>query len=199
LTAPPILIVFAGPNGSGKSTLAGRMRTRDPLFPSLHINADDIAKERTMSSLDAAIEADRQRNEAIRNKQSFATETVMSTGGKIDFMKHAKAAGYEVTLVYITTQDDKINLGRVEARVATGGHDVPPEKTVTRYKKSMALLAGALAVADIASIFNNSFENPILIAQKTSDGQIALRPQPRPSIWTEENIMELLGLSGPSI
>ena len=62
-----------------------RMRGLDPLFPPLFINADDIAKKDKLSAYEAAVEADRRRNDAILRRLSFATETVMSTETKIDF------------------------------------------------------------------------------------------------------------------
>lgn len=195
MAGKPLLIVFAGPNGSGKSTLAEEMRARDPGFPSLYINADDIAREKTIGPREAAVEAARQRAEAVARRESFASETVMSTVENIDFLKDAKGAGYEIALVYITTQSRNINLRRIETRVKTGGHDVPPEKTASRYDKSMAFLADALGIADTATIYNNSFENPLLIAEKTKAGQLVIYPQEPPSIWNVERIRKLLGLS----
>jgi predicted ABC-type ATPase len=102
MAGSPFLIVFAGPNGSGKSTLAEEMRARDPDFPPLYINADDIAREKKIGPREAAVEAAQQRAEALARKVSFATETVMSTGEKIDFLKDAKRAGYEIVLLFIT-------------------------------------------------------------------------------------------------
>ena len=191
----PLLIVFAGPNGSGKSTLAEEMRARDPGFPSRYINADDIAREKKIGSREAAIEAARQRAEALAHRRAFATETVMSTLEKIDFLKSAKRAGYEIALLYITTQSRKINLKRIQARVETGGHDVPPEKTSSRYDRSMAFLADALKIVDTATIYNNSFEHPLLIAEKTRDSQLVIYPQEPPSIWSLERVRKLVGLA----
>jgi len=42
----PLLVIFAGPNGSGKSTLIEAAQGYGEDFPSIYINADDIAKER---------------------------------------------------------------------------------------------------------------------------------------------------------
>ncbi|WP_376748878.1 hypothetical protein [Anaerospora hongkongensis] len=41
----------------------------------------------------------------------------MSTPAKIDFMREAKVNGYYVHLIYVTTQDPEINVGRVLDRV----------------------------------------------------------------------------------
>lgn len=195
MTGSPLLIVFAGPNGSGKSTLAEEMRAHDSGFPRLYINADDIAREKKMGPREAAVEAARQRAEAVARRVSFATETVMSTVEKIDFLKSAKRAGYEIALLYITTQSRKINLKRIQTRVRMGGHDVPPDKTSSRYDRSMTFLAEALKIVNVATVYNNSFEHPLLIAEKTKDGQLVLYPQEPPSIWNVERIRRLVGLA----
>jgi len=171
------------------------MRANDPGFPSLYINADDIAKEKKIGAIEAATEAMRQGTEAVAHRRSFATETVLSTQEKIDFLKDAKKAGYTIVLLYITTQSQKINVKRIQTRVAMGGHHVPPEKTSLRYDRSMTLLAEALKLADIASIYNNSFEQPLLIAEKTREGQLVIYPQEPPSIWDIAHIRKLVGLS----
>ncbi len=198
MAGSPLLIVFAGPNGSGKSTLAEEMRAHDPGFPRLYINADDIAREKKMGPREAAVEAARQRAEAVARRVSFATETVMSTVEKIDFLKSAREEGYEIALLYITTQSRKINLKRIQTRVRMGGHGVPPDKTSSRYDRSMTFLAEALKIVNVATIYNNSFEHPLLIAEKTKDGQLVIYPQEPPSIWNIERIRRLVGLATKS-
>lgn len=195
MAGSPLLIVFAGPNGSGKSTLAEEMRAHDPGFPRLYINADDIARAKKMGPREATVEAARQRAEAMARRVSFATETVMSTAEKIAFLKSAKRAGYEIALLYITTQSRNINIKRIQTRVRMGGHDVPPDKTSSRYDRSMTFLAEALKIVNVATIYNNSFEHPLLIAEKTRDGQLVIYPQEPPSIWGVERIRKLVGLA----
>lgn len=186
----PHLVIFAGPNGSGKSTITEQYFQDITELP--YINADVIAKEKEISSLDAAIEAARQRTEAIQNKQSFIMETVLSTREKIDLMNEAKAQGYHVRLMFITTQSPTINVDRVQNRVSKGGHDVPVDKTVSRYEKSMNLVAEAANIADSAFIFNNSFENPVIIAEKNLEKGWSIYPQKPPSYWTKQKINNLL-------
>ena len=128
----PCLVVIAGPNGSGKTTIVSQFNT-DPQAPENYVNADDIAKQYPMSSLDAANTADRHRNKLLSNRFSFTTETVLSTHRKIDLMKQAKQLGYEIGLIYVTTQSPDINVSRVANRVAFGGHDVSEDKIRARY------------------------------------------------------------------
>lgn len=187
-------MIFAGPNGSGKSTVAEEIRKIDKDFPSLLINADDIARECHMGPYEAAIEAEKRRNEALEKEESFAMETVLSVPAKIDFLKKAKALGYRITLIFVTTQDPLINVGRVTERVRMGGHDVPTEKTLSRYKRSMGLLPQALDVADTAIIYDNSFDHAVRIAKKTIAHEVVIYPQQSPSTWSAERIQKLLGI-----
>jgi predicted ABC-type ATPase len=188
----PWLIIFAGPNGSGKSSVTDTLRS-NPGFPGTYINADEIAKAEGLDDLAAAQKAESLREEALRNRFSFVMETVMSTDGKLDFMKEAKALGYHVHLEYVTTQSSKINLKRVANRVALGGHNVPQDKTVVRYERSMALLPAVLKIADTARVYNNSFEEPVLIAQKMPDGKMKIYAQKAPSKWSPQKLRVLTG------
>jgi len=194
----PRLIVFAGPNGSGKSTITnGYLRSTIGL-PALYINADIIAREQGLSAYDAAVEATRQRVLAIENMQSFMMETVFSTPGKLDLLARAKEKGFLVHLEFITTQSPKINIDRVRNRVLEGGHDVPVEKTVSRYRKSMGLAPAAIRLADTAVIYNNSFEHPVVLAEKSIERGWEVFPQSPPSVWAEQAIRYVFELEPSS-
>ena len=187
LKSKPKLIIFAGPNGSGKSSVTEEY----PLKNIKYINADDIAANEKISNLDAAIKATQQREDALKNKKSFAFETVMSMPDKIDLMAKAKEAGFNVKLIFVTTQDSEINLDRVKHRVTKGGHDVPKDKITARYERSMKLLPQAISVADEAKVFNNSFKNPVLILEKLKNKEIKLYPQPSHSKWDLKRLENL--------
>ena len=188
----PILAVFAGPNGSGKTTLTRIGYTNSMGLPRFYINADSIAKDLSIDAYRAALEAERLRNDAIAAGVSFVMETVMSTPGKVEMLREAKRKGYHIHLEYITTQSPAINVARVRNRVRDGGHDVPEEKIVSRYERSMRLLPEAARIADIAFIYDNSSTKPILIAEKSSDGQWRISPQIPPGYWNEQRIKTLL-------
>lgn len=195
--SPPCITVFAGPNGSGKSTLTRKIKTANPDdLPSLYINADEIQQDYQLTSLQAAQEAARLRNEALKQGGSFAFETVMSTDEKIEFLIRAKAAGYKLQFVYITTRDAAVNVSRIENRVVKGEHDVPEEKVRSRYHKSMNLLPKAMQIVDTGLVYDNSGEEPILIAKKTLDGVLHLYPQTGQGGWTNQELKVLLDSSG---
>ncbi|MEO9227809.1 MAG: zeta toxin family protein [Devosia sp.] len=130
----PRMVVFAGPNGFGKSTVIDGLKQAEA-FPTLYINADDTSRvelsdiaDPLARNLKAAQLAGSRRRAAIEDGKSFAFETVMSTPGKLALLDKAKANGFTVDLIFVTTETAAINVMRVENRVAKGGHSVDPEK-----------------------------------------------------------------------
>lgn len=98
----------------------------------------------------------------------FTIETVMSHPGKLDLIKKAKALGYKVYLYYVTTSDPIVNIGRVAARQAKGGHGVPEVKIVGRYSRSLDNLYDALILSDRAYLFDNSGKSHKCVAEYES-------------------------------
>ncbi len=123
----------------------------------------------------AAVIADLLRHELLRQKSSFTFETVMSSKDKILFLKKAKEAGYRVYLYFIATVDPLININRVNIRVSAGGHDVPKDKIIARYYRSIKLLAEALPLTDRAYLFDNSGSERVWIAEITDGKEVEIR------------------------
>ncbi len=160
----PECIVIAGPNGSGKTTLTrGLLPSLVERLPGLvAINPDDIAlrefRDRPYESviLEAAERAKTQREAAIQEGRNLLFETVFSAEDKLGFLRRAKAAGYVVRLIFIATDDPAINCARVALRAARGGHDVPTDRILSRYPKSMAQAALALPFVDRGHVLDNT-------------------------------------------
>ena len=81
---------------------------------------------------------------------TFTIETVMSHESKLDFMRAARDHGFRIYLYYISTSSPEINVGRVATRVKKGGHNVPEEKTRSRYERSLSNLHEAILLSDRA-------------------------------------------------
>ncbi len=180
----PIILVFAGPNGSGKTTVSRRMTPFG-----VYINADDLKKEYNMTDLEAAQLADLLRDNLLQNRVDFSFETVLSTERNLLLLERAKDAGYEVQCIYVLTCDENINITRVRARKATGGHDVPEEKIRARYHRSLALLPRLVEICDKILVYDNS-DKPTLIFSKMYT-QKEFFPN---SIWSELSLRKMLSV-----
>jgi predicted ABC-type ATPase len=155
----PKIVMFAGPNGSGKSTITSGFQNRVD-FPTNYANADEVAKTlpgNPMSqSYAAARIVEQQRLAWVADRQPFAFETVMSHPSKLIQLQQAKTLGYQVEVYYVGTINPQYNVLRVADRVLAGGHDVPTDKVVERYYRSLALLPLAIEIADRITIIDNT-------------------------------------------
>ncbi len=177
----PQLVMFAGPNGSGKSTITPSFQAQLD-FPSNYINPDEIALSLGGNIMERAYEASAiaasHRDECIRNGESFAFETVMSHPSKLALLEKARYAGFDITLVFISTKDPRYNIARVRDRVAKGGHNVPEDKIIARYHRTHTYLPIAISLAHRTYIFDNTV-TPQLGAV-LSEGEIVEQNQESP-------------------
>lgn len=151
------IVVVAGPNGSGKSTLAGQLGLK------CFINAD-IYEKKFFSHIENSEDREKRVAVAVANEikeylkrgESFAFETVFSAERIPQFLLQAKSQGYIISLHFVATEKPEINVSRVAKRVAEGGHDVPKQKILDRYVKSLAVLPELLRFSDKAILYDNS-------------------------------------------
>lgn len=122
-------------------------------------------EEQTRSGYLAAILADFIRNQWVFRQQSFIFETVMSGADKIDFMRQSRDRGYRTYLYFVCTEDARVNIERVKSRVEQGGHNVPRDKIISRFIKSLENLPEAILTSDRAYIFDNSGSKHTLCAE----------------------------------
>jgi predicted ABC-type ATPase len=185
----PVLIFLAGPNGAGKTTFFRAYL--EPLgFP--FVNADVVARAlHAAAPTQASPEIDRAafaaaekwRHELLDGRVSFCTETVFSDpkGAKLAFLKEARASGYSVFLVFIGISDSQLSMARVIQRVDAGGHDVPDEKLVERFPRTLANLRAAIPLVDEAFLFDNSSDvEPFRLVAVYSDSVLVERREPIP-------------------
>lgn len=180
----PEIIVFAGPNGSGKSTITRLANIIEP-----YVNADDIKRANHCSDIEAAEMADNMRNSLIDRGESFTFETVLSTGRNLELLRRAKEKGYFIRCIYVLTAHASINVDRVKVRTASGGHDVPKEKIISRYEKALKLLPQLLDICDVCHIYDNS-NQPFRIFKKRKNEWFCWENE----FWSEEQIRNLLNI-----
>lgn len=160
----PVLIVVAGPNGSGKTTLTARLKQDHWSEGVEYLNPDEIARDRfgDWNSPEAVLAAARwtenRREQLLQSGSGIAFETVLSAPDKLEFLQRARAAGYFVRAFFVGTSNPIINAARVAARLLEGGHQVPLDKIVSRYGRSLANLSVLSRVAQRTYVYDNSID-----------------------------------------
>ncbi len=156
-----MLIVVAGPNGSGKTTFTTQVLDHQWLKDSEYINPDYVALNNfgdwndKEAVLKAANYCNEWRAQCLAERRSMIFETVMSAKDKVDFVIRAKRAGFFIRLFSIATQSPVINAGRIANRLMNGGHDVPTDKIISRYPKSIANCKVLSSVVDRLYVYDN--------------------------------------------
>ena len=161
----PKLIVIAGPNGSGKTTFTNQVLRHEWSAGCFFINPDEIAKNEfgdwnsPEAVLKAVMHAQELREACLKERKSMLIESVFSAADKLDFIQRAKEAGFFIRFFFIGTDSPEINAARVLRRVMAGGHDVPIAKIISRYDRSIANSAMAMAIVDRAYAYDNSIDD----------------------------------------
>ena len=180
----PQLVVLAGPNGAGKSTFYKVFLSARPLP---FLNADAVAANAGVDSMEAAQILDGKRAWMIGEGLGFITETVFSDpyGAKLDMLRAAVEAGFDVTLIYIGLTSARLSALRVDQRVSRGGHDVPRDRIDSRYTRSLANLKQAIAFVPTVKLYDNSSaDEPFQHVATFHDGALIFRTKGRLPMWT---------------
>ncbi len=183
----PKLIVIAGPNGSGKTSVTTQILKHEWVEACVYINPDNIAQERfgdwnsPEAVLKAAQFATEQRENCLKNGESFIFETVFSAIDKVDFLQKAKEAGFFIRLFFVGTNHPSINASRIARRVMEGGHDVPISKIIHRYYKSINNACLVTPFVDRIYVYDNSLEyTPATLLFRANNGVLE-------KVYTEVN------------
>ena len=176
----PVVVMVAGPNGAGKTTFYhAHLESSGLRF----LNPDLLAHELQLQPEEAAQALDALRQTLVDQRESFVFESVFSdpVGAKLDFLKAAAKAGYAVVLCFIGLAGAATSDERVAMRVSQGGHDVPPEKLVARYPRTMVNLQQAIRALPCVFIFDNEdLRTPYRQVAVFENGQSVQRATPTP-------------------
>lgn len=188
----PLIVAVTGPNGAGKTTFHhAHLKPAGLRF----INADVLALELDMESYTAARVAGTLRSALVEQGESFVFETVFSdpVGDKLAFLKDAAARGYTVILCFIGIAGPEVSEQRVAIRVSQGGHDVPSEKLITRYPRTMANLQSAIRELPHVWIFDNDdMREPFRKVAVYEQGRCVFAATPTPK-WLRRMMKEAPG------
>lgn len=165
------LYIIAGCNGAGKTT-ASYTILPEIIECKEFVNADEIAKglspfQPEMVSFESGRIMINRINDLLKENESFAFETTLSTRSHKNKILKAKEQGYTVTLLFFWLDNIELAKERVKIRVKEGGHHIPEDVIQRRYLKGIYNLFDIyLPIIDNVLIFDNSYGKHDLIAQK---------------------------------
>jgi len=129
----PLLLVIAGPMGAGKTT-----------FYDAHLKEAFPYVIPPISH---------QREAALRERRSFAVEDLVVD---TELLENARNAGYATKVVFISTEDPNLNVGRILIRMSRGGQSVPLSTIPESYEQSLKSLPEARKHADEVLVYDNT-------------------------------------------
>ncbi len=166
--------------------------TQSKTFPKLEFSENILVVEEEINSYQASIICAFFRLKSLHSTDNFSFETVMSHPSKVEFFKQTKEKGFKTYLYFICTQDPEINVLRVKNRTVKGGHDVPKDKIIDRYYRSLELLSDVFKVADRAFILDSSNKSRDVILEKNGKN-IYLHSSVVPE-WVQTYLLQKLNL-----
>ena len=159
----PVFYLLAGPNGAGKSTLYKALVLNKTIAATAEFVNADLYEAAKLQNIDDPLArseqarhwADGRRAELLKAGQSFVSETVFSHESKLTLIEEAQKLGFFVMLLVVCLDDPHRLLARVAGRVTEGGHAVPTERILARYPRTLANLAKAVRLADLAVLYDS--------------------------------------------
>jgi predicted ABC-type ATPase len=138
----PVLILLAGTAGAGKTTLyENQLKTVFPVL--LKASASPIEQAET----------ERERSRLTKEGYSFVYQ---DTTIDSQMIRDAQAAGFDVKVFYVGTEDPNLNMGRVLLRVSNGGLLAALARIPDDYADGIKHLPDAKRLADDLILFDNT-------------------------------------------
>ena len=154
-----MLYIIAGPNGIGKTTSAFDIIPQNiPI-----ISSDEIIKQVKAAELVKTNTQEYSNREAqllvqqhLGKRVTFAIETNLSDEETWKFLKGVKKLGYQLHLVYLSTDNLELLNSRIYERSLRGEHFVRPDIVEERYFLSLKLLNYYYKIPNVIQLIDNS-------------------------------------------
>jgi predicted ABC-type ATPase len=89
----------------------------------------------------------------LEERRSFAVEDIRVDTHLLD---QARAAGFSTKVLFISTEDANLNVGRVFVRMSRGGKAVPVSSVIDSYRESTKNLSEVPEHADELLVYDNT-------------------------------------------
>jgi len=165
---PACIVVVAGVNGAGKSSIAGEAilknggRFFNPDEMARQIRQNDPACPLAEANSQAWQLGRRGLERALSEGGFFAFETTLGGNTITALLLDGAGQQAEIHISYIGLDSVERHIERVSRRVAAGGHDIPEDKILERYRTSRENLIRLIPHLSSLYIYDNSTNaNPV--------------------------------------
>ncbi len=173
------LYIIAGCNGAGKTTASFTVLPEMLNCPEF-VNADEIAKGLSPFHPESvAVQAGKLMIERmiqlLKDGETFALETTLSTRSYVKLVQQAQRNGYYVTLIFFSLASPEQAVRRVAQRVTQGGHNIPTDVIYRRYARGLKnLFQLYIQAVDYWVMYDNSDSPTKKIAYGWKDGHTTI-------------------------
>lgn len=134
----PTLVIIGGANGSGKTTFAREIVANSGIK---YLGADEIATELNAAapekvSIEAARIFSKRLDASLESGEPLIVESTLSGLSLKKFLVKARANKFSISIFFVYLDSVELCVQRIAARVAKGGHHIPPEDVRRRYSRS---------------------------------------------------------------
>jgi predicted ABC-type ATPase len=170
----PRCIVIAGPNGAGKTTFAREFLPKEAGMVHF-VNMDLLAAglsplKPELAALKAGKLFLKELDRLVGARLDFAFESTLSGLVYANRLKHWKAIGYQIEIVFLRLASPQLALRRIAARVKQGGHNVSRTEVLRRFDRSWKnFQAFYKPLADAWRVYDNSGGSPRLLESENED------------------------------
>ena len=93
----------------------------------------------------------------LKEGETFAFETTLSTRSYVKLIQQAQRRGYFVTLLFFSLTTPEQAVQRVAKRVSQGGHNIPTDVVYRRFESGLSNLFNLyMPIVDYWALYDNS-------------------------------------------
>jgi len=138
------IVILGGPNGAGKTTAARALLPQE-LNIREFVNADEIAQGavalQCRGRSPGCRSADARKDEhLVRDGRVSPSRRPVSGRTHLNLIRQCKVEGWRMTLLFLWLPSPQAALDRVARRVREGGHGIPADVVVRRYRAGLSNL-----------------------------------------------------------
>lgn len=98
----------------------------------------------------------------VAAREDFAFETTLSGRMYVRLLNEMRSNGWKIVLFYLWVPDAEFSRLRVEQRVESGGHDIPDDAILRRYRRTISNFMNVFTpLCDEVFCYDNSSTEPI--------------------------------------